>query len=153
MKLARPNHLDHPILGLLSFFAIVANVSSLFFTLKKLKVHEHIKRVLLWGIVHNIAGSLVLLIGYLMMVFSPENIFVACAMFSIPLQQCLNGGHVMTSLMGVIRYYMAKNTAMSKRIDHRAISVGSVVTICFHMALNLGKFNIEEKSLILQILR
>ena len=111
MKLTRPNHLDHPILGLLSFFAILANMGSLYYTIKKLKIHEHVKRVLIWGILHNIAGSVALLCGYFWMASDPENIFLACAMFSIPIPQCLNGGHVMTSIIGAIRYCQASGFA------------------------------------------
>ena len=106
MELTRPNYLDHPILGLLALAAIATNFASLLFTIYRLKVHKHIKILLLWGIAQNLIGSVLELIGYTIMVLAPSNMLLACALFSIPLQQCLCGGHVMTSAIGIIRYYV-----------------------------------------------
>lgn len=102
--LASTNHLEHPILGLLIVAAIFSNLSSIYFTIYKLKVHKHIKRILLWGTVQNCIGAVVLLVGYLLMLWGQQaHTFVACAMYSIPLQHGLNGGYVMTSTIAVIR--------------------------------------------------
>jgi hypothetical protein len=91
-------------MGAIIPIGMVTNVLSLIYTVIKLKISPHIKKILIVECIYNLGCSVLMATGYFMTVISDQRTLRACAALVAPFKMSFSASMIMSTMIGAIRY-------------------------------------------------
>jgi hypothetical protein len=132
-------------LGLSSHCGLITNICSFIYIAKYLKITPHIKKILLIESIYSVFMDIFHIIGLYRVVFGQTMTWTTCSMFVEPLVLTICLSICFSTMISIIRFYMASHTGNNELVDHIKIEKRSNLAIAaiFAFLCCLKYLNVE----------